>query len=184
MPDLVSHDVCLGEITGCFESSGKLIVKTQVDVDLLITRTIKRTHRSASGAAGRACLPTVDLHFWLFIRPPNPAELRCPDFFGHPKNLADKLISLLFLRTDLRGSGRSRSTSEQHIRIDDSQFPQNNPGHHSNENAFHPEFFPIRVSKPIPIPPRPPPIPACFLPQASSTLALPHWHFHVFFSDP
>jgi hypothetical protein len=55
MSDLVSDDVGLGEVAGGAEALFEIAVKSQVDLDLLIERTIEGSH-------GRLGRPAVRLH--------------------------------------------------------------------------------------------------------------------------
>src|SRR5215831_8585133 len=53
MTQLVSQNVRLRELTGRAEARTQLVVKREVDVQLLIDRTIERAHRRLPDAAAR-----------------------------------------------------------------------------------------------------------------------------------
>src|SRR5690348_1390146 len=53
MSDLMRQNIGLREISGRAETSLQLIVKTQVDINLLVVRTVERPSRRLCHAAGR-----------------------------------------------------------------------------------------------------------------------------------
>ena len=46
MAELVRDDVGLGEVTGCAEALTQLVEEPEVQIDVLITRTVERAARS------------------------------------------------------------------------------------------------------------------------------------------
>src|SRR5207253_9390839 len=51
MPELVRQDICLGKVAGRAKAALKLVIKAEIDIDLLIEWTVERAHRGLGRAA-------------------------------------------------------------------------------------------------------------------------------------
>src|SRR6185369_3340091 len=99
MPNFVRDHIRLREISRRLELTSQLFIKREIDVNLLITRTIEWTNSSARH-------PTRGLHpirkeheRWFSILPPVLAKHVGPNIFRLRQNHPDKLFQLFFFGT-------------------------------------------------------------------------------------
>src|SRR5689334_24845057 len=78
MPQLVSQHVCLREIAGRPESALQFVVETEIDVDLLIQRTVERSHRRLRGSTAGLRRVAEEDEFRVLIRNVSVAKDRTP----------------------------------------------------------------------------------------------------------
>lgn len=138
--DLVGDDISLGEIPGGVELPGQFVVKSEIDVDLLVRRTVKRPHRGAPRSTAGVDAAAVDRHRRQDIAPPQTGQLLGPDIFGIRQHHLDKVEAFLFLGRHVRRLGiGGRATFEEHPRIDDPQPPSHEGQPDHDENALQTE---------------------------------------------
>src|SRR4051794_37288289 len=96
MPELMRDDVCLGELAGRAETLAKVVVESEIDVDLLIVRTIEWSDRRLADAARR--LRRVAIHDERRVAETrhDPAPCRVLDVVHGP---IDELRQTLFAST-------------------------------------------------------------------------------------
>jgi hypothetical protein len=95
MPDLVGDDVRLREVARRAETAPQLVIEAEVDVDLLVQRTVKRPHRRLADAARRRRRAAKHHDGRLAI--PVPEQLP-PRVLGVVDNEVDELKEALLLR--------------------------------------------------------------------------------------
>ena len=106
MPDLVRQHVGLGEFAGRAEAVRQFVIKAQVDVDLLVRRTIKRSGGRLSKTTGR--IRRIAEQHQLRVPVRHAALLRqkaLPGFLGIVQHEGYKLHELGFRRV-LHGAAR------------------------------------------------------------------------------
>ena len=86
MADFMRDHVGLSEVTGCFETRPHLVIETEVDIGLLVGRTIKRPHCRLAHSARRSCRAGKKNERWRLITPPLRSEYLRPDIFGIRNN--------------------------------------------------------------------------------------------------
>ncbi len=118
--DFVGYHVGLGEIPRRAVTCLEVVEKTEVDIELLIRRAIKRTHCRRGQPAGRIDPPTEQYQCRIFVG----FSLRLKDFapgiLGVGQNNRDKIGQLLFLRTETgtllcRRAGRPAKKQRQYV---------------------------------------------------------------------
>ena len=82
VPDFMGDHIGLGEITRCAESFLEVAIEREVDVDLLIARTIKRPHRRLPHAAGGLHCTIKQHQLWLTVLQAFLLEDRVPGILG------------------------------------------------------------------------------------------------------
>ena len=98
---LVRHHIGLGKITGRLVFTFHLAVKSQIDIDFLISRTIKRPHRSLRSTACRLHHASEHHQFRLGIAHASFSEHLFPGIFRIRKNGLHHACQLLLLRCRL-----------------------------------------------------------------------------------
>ena len=97
VPDLVRHDIGLGEVTRGIVTPLEVVEKTQVEIDLLVTRAIERPHRGLPHAARRIDCTAKQHQPWLFVVLPFGLEDVVPGLFGIGQHHGHELDQLFFL---------------------------------------------------------------------------------------
>src|SRR5262245_3422776 len=103
MANLVGDDIGLGKIAGRAEARFHVLIKTQIDIDLLIERTIEGAHGRLRHAAGRLNIAREQNQIRLLVLPTHLPEDLVPDPLSraeHPCNEVLPGIGVNPLRTD------------------------------------------------------------------------------------
>ncbi len=103
MANLMGNDIGLGKIARRAKPRFHVLIKAQIDIDLLIERTIEGTHGSLRHAAGRLNIAREQNEFRLLVLPTHLSEDLVPDPFGraeHPCHEVLPGIGVDLLRTD------------------------------------------------------------------------------------
>lgn len=98
MTDLVRNDIGLGEFTRRMKALLQIIVKGQVDVDLVIARAVERPHRRLGKPAGRTHRAGEEHQLGFFVSAASGAKNRTPGVFGVGKNHRHKTRLLVGMR--------------------------------------------------------------------------------------
>src|SRR4029079_5264330 len=124
MADLVRDHIGLGEIARRMETVLQLLVEGQVDIDLLVVRAIKRSHRRDTGAASGADAAAIEPERRVAVALAILLEESVPDVFGVGQHDRHELLQVVLARglgvLDLRSltlwyreSGLIRALSRQ-----------------------------------------------------------------------
>ena len=100
---LVCHDIGLGELARRAQLVAQRLVKAQVDIDLLVTGAIKRTHGGLSRAAGRGGCTPKQHQLGLLVLGTTLLEHVFPDIFRIGQNGRHKLGHAVIRRWPLCG---------------------------------------------------------------------------------
>src|SRR5215216_4613798 len=95
MTDFMRDHIRLREISRRTELPAQLFVKSKIDVDLLVTRTVERSNRGAGNATGRAHLIREQDQRWFSILATIPSKHVLPNVFGFREDHRDELFQLL-----------------------------------------------------------------------------------------
>ena len=106
MPDLVRDHVRLREISGRTQASLQIAIKCEVNVYLLIARTVKWAGRAPGRPAGRRHLIGEKNQSGNAVFSPRLPEDSRPDIFGVSENHRDKMLEFV-----VRGACRTRGAS-------------------------------------------------------------------------
>ena len=148
MADLMRDDVGLGEITRRLESPFQLVIKTQVDIDFLITRAVKRPHLRHAGTAGCCNLTAIHFQLGYLVGLIVAGKFSSPDVLGIGQYHLNESSSLLLLRAGLDRAGLSlRRAAHQHAGIDQAQLPGHGAYHDQHQDAFDSETPPDHVEQ-------------------------------------
>ena len=89
--NFMRHDISLGKLTGRTETFGQSFIKTEVNVNLLVTRTIKRPHGRLTLTAGGLGRPPKQHQSRLLISGAALGEHVFPHVFGVSQHGRHKL---------------------------------------------------------------------------------------------
>src|SRR5262245_5143245 len=98
MPDFVRDDVCLREIAWRMEAIFQFLKETGVEVDLLIRRTIERTHRCLTKAACGLHSASEQDEFWFAVSLAFAPEDIRPRIFRVAENSCDEVFGCFIRR--------------------------------------------------------------------------------------
>ena len=82
MTDLMSNDIRLSEISGCFESGTHVIVESQIDIGFPVGRAVERSHRCLSQPARRTCRAAEQHQRWCLVALAGRGKYVRPDIFS------------------------------------------------------------------------------------------------------
>src|SRR6185369_14099563 len=99
MSNFVRDHVRLREISRRVELASQLFIKREIDVNLLITRTIEWSNSSASDSTRRLHPIRKEHERRLSILPPVLAKHVGPNILRLRQHHSDKLFQLIFFRT-------------------------------------------------------------------------------------
>src|SRR5829696_7723854 len=98
MTELMCKDVRLREVAARAEPILQLVVKPEIDVDLLIYRAVERSHRGLRISAGRLCRVPEENELGSRIGRIRPAENFLPCAVVIIEHIRDELHLSLFAR--------------------------------------------------------------------------------------
>src|SRR5690349_22393368 len=98
MTDFMRHYIRLREITGRVEPLPQLLIERQIDVDLLVAGTIKRSNRRTGNATRRTHLVRKQDEVRLAILAPVLTKDVVPNVFRFTKHDAHELFLFFLLR--------------------------------------------------------------------------------------
>ena len=96
MPELVRQDVRLGKVAGRAKAALKLVIKTEIDVNLLIEWTVERAHRSRGRAATGLGHVAEEHELRVLIRHTALGEDRPPRVLHIVEHEGDELHETIF----------------------------------------------------------------------------------------
>lgn len=114
VPDLVGHDVGLGEIARCVQLLLQIVVEGQINVDFLIGWAVEGPHGRLGIAAGRIDGAAEQHQFRLLVGLAVGAEDAVPVVFGVGQHHSDQFAGLPFPVAFLHRAGFLRLTALQH----------------------------------------------------------------------
>src|SRR4026207_801215 len=96
--DFMRDHIRLREISRRVEPPAHLFIERQIDVNLLIARTVEWANGSAGHPTRRAHLIGKENQRWLSILPTVLTKHVLPDVFRFREDHGNKLLQLVFLR--------------------------------------------------------------------------------------
>src|SRR5205823_11677654 len=96
MPELVRQDISLREITGRTKAALKLVVEGEIDVHLLIERTIERAHRRLGSSTSGLCDVAEEHELRVIVRHASLSENRAPCVLHVIEHKGDELYEPIF----------------------------------------------------------------------------------------
>ena len=134
--NFVCDDISLRKVTRRVELTRELVVKTEVDVNLLIARTIKGAHARVAHAAGRGDLALVDDELRFDVLPPCPFEFLRPDVLGIGKHDGDEVQESLLAGRGLVVDLLHLTAAEQRSRVDQPDLPADDADHRQHDQSL------------------------------------------------
>src|SRR5688572_13059361 len=95
MADFMREHVRLGEVARSLEAGSQLVIEREVDIDLLVARTVERADGGARGSAGGLHLTAEQHEFGRNVLGAMLLEEGGPGVFGVAEHRCDELALLI-----------------------------------------------------------------------------------------